>query len=192
DTVLAAYTAAAASDGVADNLWYGWTLPNTLDRTGVSTSEGKLTAAGNTSANYRQENTITFTASFAKVGENKLRTLAENQISLLKGGVVVESKPATLTDGVYSATFTVQTKDLAAGTYNYTATFDGNRSLVSSTATETVTVTINKIDQAVLNISEVPNKTYGDSTFTLSTTGGSGDGAVTYAVTAGDAVSVVG
>ncbi|MEG2269254.1 MAG: hypothetical protein RSC68_33610, partial [Acinetobacter sp.] len=51
--------------------------------------------------------------------------------------------------------------------------------------------TINKAAQAALSIDGVPNKTYGDANFPLSTTGGSGNGAVTYAVTAGtDVVSV--
>lgn len=186
DEVFAEYK--AADDGNAsDNLWYGWELPISLDNANVPASKGKLMAT-NTTVDYGETNTAIFTASFAKVGDNKLKALMENQITLLVDDVAVESQIATLIDGVYVATFTVQTNALKAGTYNYTTTFDGNRGLASS-KTDAVTLTINKIDQEALNISGVPNKvSYGDTAFLLDITGGSGTGTMTYAVSSGDDV----
>ncbi|MEG0944854.1 MAG: YDG domain-containing protein, partial [Angelakisella sp.] len=177
------------------NLWYGWTLPAKLDDIGVSKSAGTLAVTtGNSTSDFGQDNAITLTATFDKVAKvGKQRTLAINQVEF-KDGVNTLGAIATATknaDGKWVATLNVNTKGWAVGAHKLTATFAGNHELGGSTTNE-VTVTINKAEQAALNIGGVPNKvTYGDSNFPLSTTGGSGNGAVTYAVTAGtDVVSV--
>ncbi|MDD3252810.1 MAG: leucine-rich repeat protein [Lachnospiraceae bacterium] len=161
--VLNAYK--AVDDGVTDELWYGWTLPTAIDGTNVPNATGTLAAtAGNTTATYSQANTITFTASFQKAGESRLRTAVQNQITLMNGSSVVESKAATLTEGVYSAEFTVDTSELDAGTYHYTATFDGNGSLKESESNVViVTVTQSATDFEDGVKADRSEYTYGDT-----------------------------
>ena len=54
--------------------------------------------------------------------------------------------------------------------------------------TRNISVKVNKQPQANLEISEIPPKTYGDKEFKLKTTGGTGNGAVSYSVPANNGV----
>lgn len=74
-----------------------------------------------------------------------------------------------------------------AGTYTVTVTGTGN---YSGTATSQPTYTINKADQAALSITSSGPATFG-LTYTLTTSGGSGNGAVTFTVTNGTDVATV-
>lgn len=74
-----------------------------------------------------------------------------------------------------------------AGTYTVTVTGKGN---YSGEATNKPTYTINKADQAALSITSSGPATFG-LTYTLTTSGGSGNGAVTFTVTNGTDVATV-
>lgn len=77
-------------------------------------------------------------------------------------------------------------------TYTFTAVYSGDDNYNSATSAETI-FTFTKGSQSALVITPVEAKTYGDPDFTLSTTGGSGSGAVTYTVTNGsDVISISG
>ena len=54
--------------------------------------------------------------------------------------------------------------------------------------TRTIEVTVKKGNQTGFAITAIPQKTYGDSEFKLTTTGGSGNGAVSYSVSANNGV----
>ncbi|MEG1945482.1 MAG: Ig-like domain repeat protein [Lachnospiraceae bacterium] len=112
-------------------------------------------------------------------------TVPTGNVTFKHGGTTIATN-VEITNGL--ATYEWVNPDAANYTINaeFVATANTN-----ATGTSTA-FDIDKAEQKALSISEVPNKvTYGDSTFTLSTTGGNGDGAVTYAVTAGaDVVSV--
>lgn len=54
--------------------------------------------------------------------------------------------------------------------------------------TRTIEVTVKKGNQTSFAITAIPQKTYGDSEFKLTTTGGSGNGAVSYSVSANNGV----
>ena len=74
-----------------------------------------------------------------------------------------------------------------AGTYTVTVTGKGN---YSGTATSQPTYTITKADQAALSITSSGPATFGQN-YTLTTSGGSGSGAVTFTVTDGTGAATV-
>ncbi|MBI5934720.1 MAG: hypothetical protein HY867_13525, partial [Chloroflexi bacterium] len=82
------------------------------------------------------------------------------------------------------------TKPTNAGTYAVTATVaaDGYYSAASSSATP---FTINKANQATLTITGPASMTFGDADATITTSGGSGSGAVTFDAGASTACSIV-
>ncbi len=92
-----------------------------------------------------------------------------------KPGVTVKLGDKTLTESDYTVTYSGNCTD--AGTYTVTVTGTGNYS-----GTVTATYTINKADQAALSITSSGPATYGQN-YTLTTSGGSGSGAVIFTVT---------
>ena len=74
-----------------------------------------------------------------------------------------------------------------AGTYTVTVTGKGN---YSGTASSKPSYTINKADQAALSITSSGPATFGQN-YTLTTSGGSGSGAVTFTVTDGTDVATI-
>lgn len=92
---------------------------------------------------------------------------------------------ATLADG--TATFTWN--HIPVGGHSLRAVYSGSTNY--TTAEDTTSYNLDKDTQAELVISGVPEEVvYGSKPFTLTVTGGSGTGGVTYAVTRGDSVSV--
>ena len=87
---------------------------------------------------------------------------------------------------------------VGAGSVTVTAVKAGNDNYNSVTAT--LEIIIDKADQTDFSITPVTGKKYGDASFTLETTGGNGDGAVTYSVpdhngvlsVSGDTAAIVG
>jgi len=80
-------------------------------------------------------------------------------------------------------------KEKDAGSYEvYYKVVGTNDTYDYNKAKGKVTVIIAKANQAALNITNVTDKKYGDDEFNLATTGGSGDGVVTFAVPAGNGV----
>lgn len=109
------------------------------------------------------------------------------------GNVVFKNGSATLGTGTLvngEAVFVWQ--NVPFGTHALTAEYAGNNNYES--ASDSVSgYDIQKKTQDPLAITGIPaNPVYGDDSFTLGTTGGSGTGAVTYTVQSGDAVSVSG
>lgn len=78
-------------------------------------------------------------------------------------------------------------ESINAGTYTVTVTGKGN---YSGTATSKPTYTISKADQAALSITSSGPATFGQN-YTLTTSGGSGSGAVTFTVTDGTDVATI-
>ena len=95
------------------------------------------------------------------------------QYSLEENGAYSTEIPKAKDAGSYEVYYKV------VGTNN---TYDYNK------AKGKVTVSIAKVNQAALNITNVTGKKYGDADFNLATTGGSGNGAVTFAVPANNGV----
>ena len=95
------------------------------------------------------------------------------QYSLEENGEYKTEIPKAKDAGSYEVYYKV------VGTNN---TYDYNK------AKGKVTVSIAKVNQAALNITNVTGKKYGDDEFNLATTGGSGTGKITYIVPAGNGV----
>lgn len=82
------------------------------------------------------------------------------------------------TDANGKAVYTVTVPD--AGIYSFKAVFAGDSANASSQS-DTVSCTVDTADQAPLILSNVPSlKTYGDDPFTVSLSGGTGSGEVTF------------
>lgn len=102
-----------------------------------------------------------------------------------KPGVNVKLGDKILTEGDYTVTYSGASID--AGTYTVTVTGKGN---YSGTASSQPTYTISKANQAALSITSSGPATFGQN-YTLTTSGGSGSGAVTFTVTNGTDVATI-
>ena len=98
---------------------------------------------------------------------------------------------SALTGGSGEGSFAWETPDTIPTVVNsgYRVLFTPHDTDNYLTVTQTVAVLVRKADQLPLSIAE-PSVTYGDAPFSLSVSGGSGTGSLSYAVTAGDAVSI--
>lgn len=102
-----------------------------------------------------------------------------------KPTVTVKLGNATLTESDYTVTYNSDCID--AGTYTVTVTGTGN---YSGEASSKPTYTITKADQAALSITSSGPATFGQN-YILTTSGGSGNGAVTFTVTKGTDVATI-
>lgn len=102
-----------------------------------------------------------------------------------KPTVTVKLGNATLTESDYTVTYNGDCID--AGTYTVTVTGTGS---YSGEASSKPTYTISKADQAALSITSSGPATFGQN-YTLTTSGGSGNGAVTFTVTKGTDVATI-
>ena len=138
------------------------------------------------SVEVRVKHSIPFTAPKAKTNLSYTKAMQELitagtveaaignlQYSLEENGEYKTDIPKAKDAGSYEVYYKV------VGTNN---TYDYNK------AKGKVTVSIAKVNQAALNITNVTGKKYGDADFTFTTTGGSGTGEITYIVPAGNGV----
>jgi hypothetical protein len=105
-------------------------------------------------------------------------------ITFFKGDV--ELGTASCTSGQAICTW----DNIPAGTYSLEAHYSGDGKYTS--ATDTIAgFTVSKLNQAALAVSGVPASVhYGDASFTLSASGGSGNGTVSFAVKSGTSLKV--
>ncbi len=88
---------------------------------------------------------------------------------------------------VINGVATFEWTGLADQVYSFRAVYNGDDNYNFALGDEISFDTV-KQAQATLNINSIGTKTYGDGSFTLSVTGGSGDGLVTYSVPDGNGV----
>lgn len=106
------------------------------------------------------------------------------------GGSGSGASSITVTEGGSFCSFSAGLlTGLAAGTCTVTATKAGDATYMPASATTTVTVT--GANQAPLTVTATPSTIVFGGSSALSTTGGSGAGAVTYAITAGGSLCSV-
>jgi len=77
-----------------------------------------------------------------------------------------------------------------AGNETFTVTYEGDNNY--NKVVTTVTFDLNKKSQSDFNIEDVATKTYGDDAFELSTTGGNGEGSITYTSSDSNILSITG
>lgn len=155
-----ALTAASLSAGTKE---YGWKF----------TPEDKR--------NYKEQTgTISLTVQGKALTDTMIAAIADQTYtgSEIKPTITVKDGSKILIEGTdYEVSYTNNINAAGAAAPTVTITGKGNYA-----GTAKKTFTINKAKQAALSITGVSGKTYGDASFTLQTTGGSGDGAVTFSV----------
>jgi len=138
------------------------------------------------SVEVRIKHSIPFTAPKAKTKLSYTGAMQE----LITAGMVeaaIGNLQYSLTEtGAYS-TEIPKAKDAGIYEVHYKVT-GSNPDYDYNKAKGKVTVSIAKVNQAALNITNVTGKKYGDADFTFTTTGGSGTGEITYIVPAGNGV----
>ena len=149
--------------------------------TAVSSYTAKVTGLDNT--NYTLEGVENTTLNWEIVGASIADATVElSETTFTYNGsaqqptVTVKLGDKILTENT-DYTVDYSDKSINAGEYTVTVTGTGNYS-----GTVTATYTINKADQAALSITSNGPATYGQN-YTLTTSGGSGDGAVIFTVT---------
>lgn len=96
-------------------------------------------------------------------------------VSFYSGDMLLGS---AVTDASGQATFEIDTPD--AGGYTFRAAFAGD-SVLAPAGSNTVSCTVGQAEQDAVSLAGIPaHITYGDEPFSVSLSGGSGDGAVTY------------
>ena len=166
---------------------FAFTTPSTAP--GVGTASQGVTFTPNDTVNY---NTATGTVSVTVNKANSDVTVWPTASAITYGQTLANS---ALTGGsstpAGSFAFTTPATAPSVGTASQDVTFTPTDATNYNIATGTVSVTVNKANQATLNIVAPESLTYG-STATLSTTGGSGTGAVTYSAGGSTGCSVAG
>jgi hypothetical protein len=91
-------------------------------------------------------------------------------------------------NGGYLASFTVLLQDgLSLGSYNDVLIISGQNQGNPFTLNVPVSFNVTKYKQELLALNEVEDKVFGDANFFLTTTGGSGNGKITFEVISGNA-----
>lgn len=182
----------------------GWQYNGTTYQSGASftmpASNVTFTAVWTLTPTYGitldQSGTYTFTAaSYGYTGQTPLTVKVTNTGNQSTGTLTVALSGANGSSFTLSAAsipgiavggsgnFTVvPNTGLAAGTYTATVTVSGSNGILASFS---VIFTVNKVNQTAFSVTNPGTKTYGDPDFTLSSSGGSGSGAVSYVVVSG-------
>ncbi|MBB2181813.1 Ig-like domain repeat protein [Lachnospiraceae bacterium MD1] len=165
-------------------------ITNTTKMVAITVS--KATPAVTVSADISDDagsRKATLTATVTGTGDGETPTGTVKFTGSTSGSDVdIEGATAvTITGGKATYTWT----GLANQIYKVKAVYNGSANYNTATSTE-ITFDTNKENQAALNIGSIGTKTYGDGTFTLSATGGSGGGAVTFESSDSTIVSISG
>ncbi len=132
--------------------------------------------------------TMTLTAAVQPVGLGEAPTgTVTFSIVDENGNTVADALTAALVNGVASASWTGE----ANKTYMVQAAYSGSANYNLSTSAP-ISVDTGKQAQTEFHLQPIGTKTYGDSTFTLETTGGSGTGAITFTSSNPEVLSVSG
>ena len=133
------------------------------------------------------------TVTFHAVVDGISDTLPEGLILFKANGGVIGQCSVTRTEAGSSQGTADFEWITIGGTYTFTTQYVQNETSDSyyTTGNRQITgYTVSKIDQATLSINNPGTVVYGDAPFDLIVSGGSGTGALSFAVTEGDAVSV--
>jgi hypothetical protein len=167
-------------------------VDNTLTGNGVGSCEVTATKAGD--ANYLpQTGTVTVTVEQAEQAAlvvtatpQTIAYLGTSALAATGGSGTGTTITFAVTGGTGSCAIVDNTlTGNGVGSCEVTATKTGDANYLPQTGT--VTVTVERAGQAALIVIATPNPVIAGQTSALSTTGGSGTGAVTYAVTTGGA-----
>ena len=189
---------AATSSGVAsytlqvNTAGSGDTLTANLALNGALIPAVAISATSNTFGVGLTTPTVGLSLSSSSITYGTLETLTATVPSAATGTVTFYNNGTTaLGSGTVSGgTATFSSSTLTAGSYSITAAYSGDSNYNPSTSSAQ-SLTINPAGQAALTVNASSPATY-NTQQTLTTTGGSGTGAVTYSVGASTACSVSG
>ena len=140
----------------------------------------QLTASPLAGAVYGDTISLTASITGAAIG-----TVPSGTVKFYNGSTLLETVACTA-EG--KAIYTLNNAPL--GNYSFSAVYSGDANYNTATGSTDSYIVSKKI-QAGLTVSGVPAEIYyGDSSFTLGTAGGSGDGVISYAVSTGTSISV--
>lgn len=122
-----------------------------------------------------RKSTLTATVTGAGEGEAPAGTMKFINSTSGSDVDIAGATAVTITDGKATYTWT----GLANQIYKIKVVFSGNENYNTATSEE-LSFDTAKQNQGALTMSSIGTKTYGDSAFNLTTTGGSGNGAVTF------------
>ena len=128
---------------------------------------------------YTQSDDLTLSVTAALQPADSGKIVSYQWSTSVNGGTAT-----AITDNGNSSSYTIPT-GLGIGTYTYSCAVTCDGFTVNSDSTK---FTVGKADQAALSITDVTGKVYKDADFALTTTGGSGTGAVSFSVPADNGV----
>ncbi|WP_281168524.1 S-layer homology domain-containing protein [Anaerovorax odorimutans] len=139
----------------------------------------QLSASPATSAALGDEITITASITGAASG-----TEPSGTVTFYNGSTVLGTDACTAGQATYTWS------GAAVGTYSLSAKYSGDVNYNEATSAA-INYSVSKNSQAALTVSGMPSEIhYGDAAFTLTATGGSGSGAISYTVKSGTSVNV--
>jgi hypothetical protein len=168
----------------------------------TDSNPGNITVAAPTSVPVQAGSS----AAFGNVSVAATGNAAACNLTLAAGGTGVTglptgatasfgSNPLAVPNGGASTTLTINTlESTLPGTYTFRVVEQsraGNCQGSGANASGILTVTINKANQATLSITAPTSATYGDADATITTTGGSGTGALSFSAGSSTACSIV-
>lgn len=209
----------ALSGGSTEFGTFAWTNGNTVPSVSNSDYEVTFTPSAHTVANYQEivnckhtvpllvfkaDAAVTVNAVASGNAGSRIATLTATVTGVAGGETPTGSVKFVDSTGTTDADIAGATaiaiangqaiytwKGLADQAYKVKAVYSGNSNYNAATSEE-YSFDTRKQAQAVLVIGDIGTKTYGDGTFTLSSTGGSGSGAVTFESSDPDIVSISG
>lgn len=178
------YTATAVLSGKSASKYK---LPNEHTKTfTINKAQAKIKLSDNSQHN-KNKNTVTFTANVSGVNGEK----PDGKITFKSGDTVIASN-INVSNGEASYLWA----NPIEGNHNIVAEFspstDGIGKNYESSISDILSVNISKAEQSKLYIKPVTDKKFGDGSFELETTGGSGNGKVIYSCDTNDVISING
>lgn len=146
--------------------------------------DGKITIPYDMSGSAYETDSTTFVSAIVNGNYAKLGSVTKNG----KGSVVLDINDlATKTDGV------ITPQDIGVELYQEEMTPSGKTNYISSPYAMTIRIIPGKVAQTPLVISNSDHVTYGENNnkISIQTTGGSGTGALSYAITSGSDVATI-
>lgn len=134
-------------------------------------------------------NAIALTASLATSGLGKVPSGTVTFTILDETGSAVIDTLSNI--AVVNGTAVTTLTDVIPATYTVTASYAGDENY-NAVSSNTMTVDVSKQSQSGFQILPIDAKTYGDETFTLSTSGGNGSGVITYESSDPSVISIFG
>ena len=178
------YTATAVLSGSGANKYK---LPTEHTKTfTIKKAQAKINLSTNSQYN-KNSNTVILNVNVSGLNGEK----PDGRITFKDGDTVIASN-INVSNGEVSYYWTNPTVGNHSIIAEFSPSTDGIGKNYTSSSSDVLSVNISKIEQSKLSIKPVTGKKFGDGSFTLEITGGSGNGKVTYSCDKNDVISING